>query len=67
MFKGEVCKFYELAGNEQDVCLANYDANPEFYKSASGFRYPAFVMSLIAPSCFLVLELSLNQLLISWK
>ena len=67
MFKGEVCKFYELAGNEQDVCLANYDDNEAYYKDASGFRYIAFIISLIAPVVFLTIELTLNQLLISWK
>jgi len=39
MFGGQVCKFYELAGNSQEECLANYASNPAFYKEASGFRY----------------------------
>ena len=60
MFKGEVCKFYELAGNLQTDCLAGYDDNESFYKEASGFRYIAFIISLIAPIVFLFIELSLN-------
>ena len=60
MFKGEVCKFYELAGNEQKDCLDDYDNNEDKYIDGSGFRYTAFVISLIAPLVFLLIELSLN-------
>jgi len=74
MFKGEICKFYELAKgtteadpDPQKTCLDNYDSDPDKFKSGSGFRYDAFMLSLIAPICFSVLELCLNQLLLSWK
>lgn len=39
MFSGQVCKFYELAGNSQEDCLANYANNPQTYIEGSGFRY----------------------------
>ena len=69
MYRGEVCKFYELASskNSQDECLANYNETPDFYEDASGFRYPAFLLGLYAPAAFFLVELFLNQLLISWK
>ena len=63
MFEGEVCKFYELADSEnhdQQECLANYESDPEKYIDASGFRYTAFLMSLILPACFLMIELFQN-------
>ena len=70
MLKGEVCKFYELATGEdgaQQDCLDNYDTGKVKYTDGSGFRYTAFMLSLIAPTICLLAELSLNQLLISWK
>jgi len=66
MFKGEVCKFYELSDNIQDDCLygtaaqPGYDVEPAFFIEKSGFRYPAFVLSLVAPVFFSIVELSLN-------
>jgi len=69
MFKGEVCKFYELASkdNSQDVCLGDYDTNASFYIAAAGFRYTALVLSLFLPVGFLVIEFMQNQLLLVWK
>jgi len=69
MFKGEVCKFYELANsqNDQQDCLANYADNSEYYIEKAGFRYPAFQMGLYAPVGFFLVELCFNQILISWK
>ena len=69
MFKGEICKFYELAdpNNSQQECLADYDSNPDKYIDASGFRYPAFMLGLCAPVFFFAIEFFLNQLLMSWK
>ena len=70
MFEGEVCKFYELAddvNNNQEECLKNYADDPSFYIDASGFRYTAFVMSLIMPACILVIEIVQNQILLEWK
>ena len=69
MFEGEVCKFYELADSDnlQTDCLENYSTDPSYYIDASGFRYTAFVISLIMPACILVIEVVQNQLLLEWK
>ena len=67
---GEVCKFYELAdtiNNRQEECLTEYETNPRPFIEAAGFRYPAFLMSLIAPVCFIFIEFMQNQLLLEWK
>ena len=62
MFEGEVCKFYELAGgdNDQQECLENYFTDPSKYIKASGFRYYALLMALIVPVCFQFIELFNN-------
>lgn len=69
MMSGEVCKFYELADpkNSQAKCLSDFSTNPDLYIEASGFRYPAFLLSLYAPVGFFLVELCMNQLLLSWK
>ena len=67
MFMGEVCKFYELASNNhsQQVCLGyksegevdfQYKDNPQYFIEKSGFRYPAFLMGLVFPLIFFVIE-----------
>ena len=69
MFEGEVCKFFELAdeNNDQNECINNYTNDPRYYIDASGFRYTAFIMSLIMPPCFLIIEIFQNQLILEWK
>ena len=69
MMKGQICKFYELASdkNDQADCIANYDANPDFYIQASGYRYTAFLAGLYLPVACSIVELFMNQLLMSWK
>ena len=67
MFAGQVCKFYELAGNSQEYCLANYASAPETFIEAAGFRYQGLIAALFGPIIMLTLEFFQNQLLISWK
>ena len=67
MLSGQVCKFYELAGNKQEDCLADYANNPVKYIEGSGFRYDAFLSGVMMPVIFYFIEFFLNQILISWK
>ena len=69
MFKGEVCKLYELSdqGNSQEDCIENYSNNPSQYIKACKFRYPVFLVSLFLPVVNLVFELCANQLMLVWK
>lgn len=56
MLTGQVCKFYELAGNSQAECLANYANDPEKYNLAAGFRYEAFIGGVMVPIVFFLFE-----------
>ena len=74
MFKGEVCKLYELSigmdtpdKDPQGTCLKNYDEHPHTFIVDSGFRYPVFLVSLTLPVVNLVFELCANQLMLVWK
>ena len=67
MLSGQVCKFYELAGNSQEDCLADYAKDPSKYIEASGFRYDVYLAGVMMPVIFYFIEFFLNQILISWK
>ena len=72
MYSGEICKFYELAGNGQDgqdQCLGtvdhagtgeSYATNPEKFIEGSGFRYYAFMIGLYMPVACVFVELFCN-------
>ena len=67
MLSGQVCKFYELAGNKQEECLADYANNPSKYILASGFRYDVYLAGVMMPVIFYFIEFFLNQIVLSWK
>ena len=67
MLSGQVCKFYELAGFDQEECLADWPNNPSKYIAASGFRYDVYLAGVMLPVIFYFIEFFLNQILISWK
>ncbi len=70
MFKGEICKFVELADvhNDQQECLDTFDDETrDDWIEKAGFRYQAFCLGLFAPPFLLLVEMTMNQIKISWK